>query len=292
MSAVDVVPAPFGRRLAKAMASAGPLCLGVDPHPGLLADWGLADTPAGLEAFSLSALETAAGEGTPRVAALKPQVALFERHGSAGLAVLERLLARAREAGVLTIADAKRGDIGSTMDGYAAAWLDPASPLAADAVTLSPYLGYGTLAATVERAHACGRGVFVLALTSNPEGASVQHAGAAEPEGAVAARIVAAAAADNARLAEGADWGPVGLVVGATVADRAAGLGVDLAALRGPLLAPGFGAQGATAAGMRDGFGSAWPQVLATSSREILRQGPDVTSLTRAIEAARRALQT
>ena len=292
MSAVDVVPAPFGRRLAEAMASAGPLCLGVDPHPGLLADWGLADTPAGLEAFSLSALETAAGEGTPRVAALKPQVALFERHGSAGLAVLERLLARAREAGVLTIADAKRGDIGSTMDGYAAAWLDPASPLAADAVTLSPYLGYGTLAATVERAHACGRGVFVLALTSNPEGASVQHAGAAEPEGAVAARIVAAAAADNARLAEGADWGPVGLVVGATVADRAAGLGVDLAALRGPLLAPGFGAQGATAAGMRDGFGSAWPQVLATSSREILRQGPDVTSLTRAIEAARRALQT
>ncbi len=292
MSAVDVVPAPFGRRLAEAMASAGPLCLGVDPHPGLLADWGLADTPAGLEAFSLSALEAAAGEGTPRVAALKPQVALFERHGSAGLAVLERLLARAREAGVLTIADAKRGDIGSTMDGYAAAWLDPASPLAADAVTLSPYLGYGTLAATVERAHACGRGVFVLALTSNPEGASVQHAGAAEPEGAVAARIVAAAAADNARLAEGADWGPVGLVVGATVADRAAGLGVDLTALRGPLLTPGFGAQGATAAGMRDGFGSAWPQVLATSSREILRQGPDVTSLTRAIEAARRALQT
>lgn len=290
MSAVDVAPAPFGRRLALAMASAGPLCLGVDPHPGLLADWGLADTPAGLESFSLAALEAAAGEGTPRVAALKPQVALFERHGSAGLAVLERLLARAREAGVLTIADAKRGDIGSTMDGYAAAWLDPASPLAADAVTLSPYLGYGTLAATIERAHACGRGVFVLALTSNPEGASVQHAGAAEPEGAVAARIAAAAAADNARLAEGSDWGPVGLVVGATVADRAADLGTDLAALRGPLLAPGFGAQGATAAGMREGFGAAWPQVLATSSRGILRQGPDVASLTRAVEAARRGL--
>lgn len=292
MSAAAPARAPFGRRLRSAMAQAGPLCLGVDPHPSLLRQWGLPDTPAGLEAFSLTGLEAAVGPDGPRVAAIKPQVALYERHGSAGLAALERLLAEARDAGVLTIADAKRGDIGSTMDGYAAAWLDPASPLAADAVTLSPYLGYGTLAATVERAHACGRGVFVLALTSNPEGASVQHAGAAEPEGAVAARIVAAAAADNARLAEGADWGPVGLVVGATVADRAAGLGVDLAALRGPLLAPGFGAQGATAAGMRDGFGSAWPQVLATSSREILRQGPDVTSLTRAIEAARRALQT
>ncbi|WP_295018730.1 orotidine-5'-phosphate decarboxylase, partial [uncultured Micrococcus sp.] len=219
------------------MAEAGPLCLGVDPHPSLLAAWGLRDTPAGLEEFSARALEAAAGEGTPRVAALKPQVALYERHGSAGVAVLERLLARARDAGVLTIADAKRGDIGSTMDGYAAAWLDPASPLAADAVTLSPYLGYGTLAATVERAHGVGRGVFVLALTSNPEGVSVQHAGATEAEGAVAARIVAAAAADNARLATGDDWGPVGLVVGATVADRAAALGVDLADLRGALLA-------------------------------------------------------
>lgn len=290
MSATDGAPAPFGRRLAEAMAAAGPLCLGVDPHPGLLADWGLEDTPAGLEEFSVRALAAAAGEGTPRVAALKPQVALYERHGSAGVAALERLLARARDAGVLTIADAKRGDIGSTMDGYAAAWLDPASPLAADAVTLSPYLGYGTLSATVERARAAGRGVFVLALTSNPEGASVQHAGAAEPEGAVAARIVAAAAADNARLAEAGDWGPVGLVVGATVADRAAALGVDLAGLRGPLLAPGYGAQGATAAGMRDGFGRAWPQVLATSSRDILRQGPEVGALTRAIEAARAEL--
>ena len=290
MNGTDGAPAPFGRRLAEAMAEAGPLCLGVDPHPSLLAAWGLRDTPAGLEEFSARALEAAAGEGTPRVAALKPQVALYERHGSAGVAVLERLLARARDAGVLTIADAKRGDIGSTMDGYAAAWLDPASPLAADAVTLSPYLGYGTLAATVERAHGVGRGVFVLALTSNPEGASVQHAGATEAEGAVAARIVAAAAADNARLATGDDWGPVGLVVGATVADRAAALGVDLAVLRGALLAPGYGAQGATAAGMRAGFGPAWPQVLATSSRGILRQGPEAGALARAIEAARAEL--
>ena len=111
--------APFGRRLAQAMETAGPLCLGVDPHPGLLRQWGLSDTPAGLEAFSLTALEAAVGPEGPRVAAIKPQVALYERHGSAGLAALERLLAAARDAGVLTIADAKRGDIGSTMDGYA-----------------------------------------------------------------------------------------------------------------------------------------------------------------------------
>ena len=178
--------APFGRRLAHAMETAGPLCLGVDPHPALLRQWGLSDTPAGLEAFSLTALEAAVGPEGPRVAAIKPQVALYERHGSAGLAALERLLAAARDAGVLTIADAKRGDIGSTMDGYAAAWTSDASPLAADAVTLSPYLGFGTLVPTIRAAHEAGRGVFVLALTSNPEGREVQHVGEGSAEGSVA----------------------------------------------------------------------------------------------------------
>lgn len=102
------------------MAAQGPLCMGIDPHARLLTDWGLADTDQGLETFSLRSLEAAAAEG---VAAIKPQVALYERHGSSGFAVLERLLQDAREAEVLSIADAKRGDIGSTMAGYADAWL-------------------------------------------------------------------------------------------------------------------------------------------------------------------------
>ena len=186
--AASMTREPCGRRLAAAMAAAGPLCLGIDPHPSLLQAWGLPDTAAGLESFGLTALEAAAGDGAARVAAVKPQVALFERHGSAGLAVLERLLAEARDAGVLTIADAKRGDIGSTMDGYAAAWLDDASPLAADAVTLSPYLGYGTLTASIERAAAAGRGVFVLARTSNPEGAPALLGGGAAGGGPGAPR--------------------------------------------------------------------------------------------------------
>ncbi|MDY6055460.1 orotidine-5'-phosphate decarboxylase [Micrococcus sp.] len=284
--------APFGRRLAEAMASAGPLCLGVDPHPGLLGDWDLPDSPAGLAAFSRRALEAAVGpDGSVRVAAIKPQVALYERHGSAGLAVLEELLGLAREAGVLTIADAKRGDIGSTMDGYAAAWLDDASPLAADAVTLSPYLGFGTLVPSIRAAHAAGRGVFVLALTSNPEGREVQHVGHEANGGAVARRIAEAAAELNGQLRGEDDWGPVGLVLGATVAADAVRLGLDLPALHGPLLAPGFGAQGATAAGMRDGFGDAWAQVLATSSRGILRCGPAVADLIGAIERDRAALR-
>ena len=283
--------APFGRRLAHAMETAGPLCLGVDPHPGLLRQWGLSDTPAGLEAFSLTALEAAVGPEGPRVAAIKPQVALYERHGSAGLAALERLLAAARDAGVLTIADAKRGDIGSTMDGYAAAWIADASPLAADAVTLSPYLGFGTLVPTIRAAHEAGRGVFVLALTSNPEGREVQHVGEGSAEGSVARRIAAAAAAENAALRGDDAWGPVGLVLGATVAAEADRLGLDLPALGGPLLAPGFGAQGATAPGMRSDFGTAWAQVLATSSRGILSAGPSVASLVDTIEANRAALR-
>lgn len=273
---------PFGARLRAAMDRVGPLCLGVDPHPGLLQSWGLPDTPAGLEAFSAAALEAAAGGSDgPLVAALKPQVALYERHGSAGLAALETFLAQAREAGVLTIADAKRGDIGSTMAGYASAWLDDASPLAADAVTLSPYLGFESLRPAFETAARTGRGVFVLALTSNPEGASVQHVGAEQKQGSVASRIVAAAAAENAAHVgeRERELGPVGLVVGATVAERAHALGLDLAGVRGALLAPGFGAQGGTAAGMREGFGPAWPAVLATSSRGILAAGPSVSRL-------------
>ncbi|MCJ2193706.1 orotidine-5'-phosphate decarboxylase [Micrococcus luteus] len=283
--------APFGRRLAHAMETAGPLCLGVDPHPALLRQWGLSDTPAGLEAFSLTALEAAVGPAGPRVAAIKPQVALYERHGSAGLAALERLLAAARDAGVLTIADAKRGDIGSTMDGYAAAWTSDASPLAADAVTLSPYLGFGTLVPTIRAAHEAGRGVFVLALTSNPEGREVQHVGEGSAEGSVARRIAAAAAAENTALRGDDAWGPVGLVLGATVAAEADRLGLDLPALGGPLLAPGFGAQGATAPGMRADFGAAWRQVLATSSRGILSAGPSVASLVDTIEENRAALR-
>jgi orotidine-5'-phosphate decarboxylase len=310
VTTVDAGRVPFGTRLAAAMDAAGPLCLGIDPHAQLLADWDLPDTPVGLERFSMTALEAAAGAGGgPQVAAVKPQVALYERHGSAGIAVLERLLRAAREAGVLTIADAKRGDIGSTMAGYAQAWLADDSPLAADAVTLSPYLGYGSLAPAIGLAEATGRGVFVLALTSNPEGASVQHAGGAE--GSVARSIAEAAAADNARVLSAAPTaggtgeagdtvetetgrdaarrrlGPVGLVVGATVADRARGLGIDLAGVRGALLAPGFGAQGASGQGMRSGFGAAWPSVLATSSRAILRRGPSVAGLREGLAEAR-----
>lgn len=275
---------PFGIRLAQAMDRHGPLCLGIDPHQRLLTDWGLNDSPEGLAAFSKIVIEAAAE--TPGVAALKPQVALYERFGSAGFAVLEQTLSFAHEANILTIADAKRGDIGSTMQGYASAWLADGSALAADAVTLSPYLGYESLRPAIDLAVSNHRGVFVLALTSNPEGASVQHLGT--PDDSVAKRIVDACAVDNSGAA--GRFGSVGLVVGATVPDQAEALGIDLAAAHGPILAPGYGSQGARALDIRKGFGPAWPNVLVNSSRGILKHGPDTTALKNAIENARKDL--
>lgn len=274
---------PFGIRLAHAMDHHGPLCLGIDPHSHLLRAWGLADNPAGLETFSKTVVEAAAE--TTGVAALKPQVALYERFGSAGFVVLEETLRLAREANIVTIADAKRGDIGSTMAGYAQAWLADGSSLAADAVTLSAYLGYESLRPAIDVALANNRGVFVLALTSNPEGASVQHLGDAGDS--VARRIVNAAGKDNENAGR---LGSIGLVVGATVTDAAKALNIDLVRANAPILAPGYGSQGAQAADIKQGFGHAWGNVLVNSSRAILQRGPQVADLVRAIGDARKDL--
>ena len=257
----------FGARLRAALDTRGPLCAGVDPHSSLLLQWGLSDDVAGLDRFAGTVVEALAD----RVAVLKPQSAFFERFGSRGIAVLERTIADARAAGALVILDAKRGDIGSTVQAYAEAYLDAASPLFSDAVTASPYLGYGSLEPLYATAEKNGAGVFVLAFTSNPEGASVQRA--LVPGGtAVGAAILAAAARRNS----GAEpLGSVGAVIGATVPD----VPFDLAILNGPLLAPGLGAQGGTPDDLRTLFGRALRNVVPATSRELLRHGPDVGAL-------------
>ena len=277
--------AAFGDRLAKAMAERGPLCVGIDPHPNLLEQWGLEDSAAGLAAFTEAVYEGCA----PFAATLKPQVALFERHGSAGLAVLEALFARAAADGVLMVADAKRGDIGSTMKAYADAWLGSSSPLGTDSVTLSPYLGFESLRPALDLADENNRGTFVLALTSNPEGKSVQHVGASESEGAVAKRIIAAASAENASR-QWEQMGPCGLVVGATVGQALVDLGIDLSVFNGPILSPGYGAQGASAADLYRVFAGVESQVLVNSSRGVLAAGPSVEGLAQAAQAARNDL--
>lgn len=269
---------PFGARLRAAIDAHGPLCAGIDPHPGLLRDWGLPASAAGLERFCLTAVQAFAGT----VAAVKPQAAFFERYGARGVAVLERVVGDLRSAGTLCVVDAKRGDIGSTMQAYAEAYCADGSPLAGDAVTASPYLGFGSLRPLLDAAAVSGRGVFVLALTSNPERAAVQEATSAGGR-AVAAAVVDAAAAENAGVEP---LGSVGLVVGATVGDAVQRLGIDLLAANAPLLAPGVGAQGATGEDLAAVFGPARRNVLAASSRAVLAAGPDVGALR---EAARRA---
>jgi orotidine-5'-phosphate decarboxylase len=235
--------------------------------------WGLTYDLAGVERFAMTCVAAFGGA----VAAVKPQSAFFEVFGSRGVALLERVLGGLRDAGTLTVLDVKRGDIGSTMAAYAEAFLGPDAPEPADAITVSPYLGYGALRPAVDLAAAQGRGVFVLALTSNPEGPQVQHA---RLDGVpVAASVVAGAAADNAAAATRGELGHVGLVVGATVGTAVHDLGLDLAASAAPLLAPGIGAQGATAADVRRVFGAALPQVLPASSRGLLAAGPDVGAL-------------
>jgi orotidine-5'-phosphate decarboxylase len=263
----------FGSRLRTAMDSQGPLCAGIDPHASLLSAWGLSDDVNGLTTFTMTVVEALAG----RVAAIKPQSAFFERHGSRGVAVLERAIADCRSAGTLVVLDVKRGDIGSTAQAYADAYLDPSSPLYSDAITASPYLGFGSLDPMLDTAAKHGAGVFVLALTSNPEGPQVQHAMTRSGR-TVAGEMLAALAARNG---EASPLGSFGAVVGATIGET----GEDLA-INGPLLVPGIGAQGGTVDDVRRIFGSAVGNVLPSSSREILGAGPDVAALR---EAATRA---
>ncbi len=273
----------FGRRLHDLVAERGPLCAGIDPHAGLLAEWGLPDTVAGLERFALGAVAGLA----PYVAVVKPQSAFYERFGSRGIAVLERVVSESRAAGALVLLDVKRGDIGSTSQAYADAYLDPASPLACDAITISPYLGFGSLTPFLDTARRHGAGAFVLALTSNPEGPEVQGALATSPAGEAddaAAKTVAGTVLGHLRSAnaDAAPLGSFGAVVGATLGAT----GEDLA-INGPLLAPGYGAQGGTLADLERIFGGLWGvpgQVLPSTSRGLLRAGPEPAALRAAAE--------
>jgi orotidine-5'-phosphate decarboxylase len=256
----------FGERLADAVAARGPLCVGIDPHAPLLGKWGLPDTPDGLARFTDAVVDALAD----RVAVLKPQLA--------------------RAAGALVLLDAKRGDIGSTMDAYAD-YLRPDHPLSVDAMTVSPFLGPGSLQPAVDTARLCGGGLFVLARTSNPDAGTLQHAVVAGE------RSVAQAVVDTVRgwntpgwvvgdplpdigsvrdAADrfGAHTGSFGVVVGATLRE----LDVDLDGLGGPVLAPGLGAQGGSPADLRRLFGTG-RAVVPTVSRDVLAAGPDAAAL-------------
>jgi len=295
------LPNSFGHRLGEAFAKYGQLCVGVDPHAALLEDWGLADDVRGLETFAKTVVQAAAG----RVGIIKPQVSFFERFGSRGFAVLEELGQQAQEAGLLVIMDAKRGDIGSTMEAYFEAWLGKSAPFHSDALTVSPYLGLGSLKPTMAAAFERGKGVFVLSATSNPEGAALQTAQVPGPTSiddagntvqgdnlTVAAAIWGGLEQINAVTAgPGELLGSAGAVLGATLNLNKFGMGSVTSvpqAVQTPILAPGFGAQGARLADTGRLFGAAAGQVIASVSRSVLGAGAD--GLIEAIETAKAEL--
>lgn len=263
----------FGKRLDAALDARGSLCVGIDPHGALLEAWGLPDDATGLARFA----DICVAAFADAAAVIKPQSAFFERFGSAGIAVLERTVAACRAAGALVLLDVKRGDIGSTMTAYAQAYLDPAAPLACDAITVSPYLGVGSLQPVFDLVAEHGAGAFVLAATSNPEGPQVQSA--TTTGGATVAQTVVDEIAE--RNADVDPLGSLGVVAGATIRPGV----VRFDGFNGPILAPGVGAQGGTADDVRKVFGSALHAVVPSVSREVLRHGPDVAGLRAAIAA-------
>lgn len=261
--------ASFGDRLAAEFAAGRHLCAGIDPHSPLLGEWGLDDSAAGAERMGRDVVAAAAGVA----ACVKPQISFFERFGSAGFVALERVLSDAREAGLLVVGDVKRGDIGSTFAAYADAWLSPGSPLEVDAMTVAPYMGFETAAGAFPYVRDDGKGLFVLAATSNPEAKLVQTAVRADGC-TLAASMVDDASEWNARERPGAQVGSIGVVLGATL--NLADFDIDTVERSGPalpVLAPGFGHQGARIEDVAQIFGGIGHAVLANESRSILAGG-------------------
>ncbi|WP_296631721.1 orotidine-5'-phosphate decarboxylase [Rhodoluna sp.] len=280
------MPTSFAKKVETAFEKYGQLCVGIDPHAALLSDWGLDDNVTGLEEFANRALDAAVG----RVGIIKPQVSFFERHGSAGFAVLEKLAERAAATDVVVIMDAKRGDIGTTMDAYFDAWLGANAPFVCDALTVSPYLGFDSLKPLMKECLERGKGLFVLSATSNPEGAALQRATTGNET--IAAQIWHGLGEIN-RVTAGPNekFGSFGAVLGATLNLNSFGLSSVLegqASAGTLILAPGFGAQGAELSASKILFGAASAQTLHSVSRSVLSAGAN--GMAKAIDAAKAEL--
>jgi orotidine-5'-phosphate decarboxylase len=264
------VTVPFADRALAAMQEHGPLVFGLDPSGNLLRDWGLGDTPDGLERFVDIVVEASVGT----VGVVKPQAAFYERHGWQGIRTLARLVEACRQGGTLVLLDAKRGDVGSTNEAYAEAYLGADAAIAVDAITITAYLGFGAMRPILDRAVANGAGVFVVTRSSNPEGRAIQEA--RHPNAAtVEQQIVADITTENALVAPGR-IGPIGAVFGPTHGPPDS---IDLPAMHGLFLAPGLGAQGATPAAVAACFAACPDRVLPSASRSLLDAGPDPARL-------------
>ncbi|RSX54765.1 orotidine 5'-phosphate decarboxylase [Bifidobacterium dolichotidis] len=265
----------FGLRLSKAMEENGPLCIGIDPHRALLDEWGYNIDADGAEMFSMRMLQAAA----THTAAVKFQMAMFERYGSKGFAALERVLYAARQLGMITIVDGLQGGLSTTVSALTDAYFTPGAPLLCDAVTLMPYYGARSLGGIIDDALNNGRGVFIASLTSNSEGESLQTAirQSGEFKGHTVAYGIAHTAQKYNRDVPG--LGSVGLIVGATIGQWLHDSGFSPSSFTGPILSPGYGYQGADAKDLTSVFRGTQGNVLVTVSREIAQHGPDIAKL-------------
>ncbi len=275
----------FADRLVDAVRRSGPLCVGIDPHAGRIPELFGGDTPEGVANWAEAIVECAKG----RAGVVKPQVGLFERLGPGGFSALKNTLETIRSAGLVCLTDAKRGDIGSTAEGYAKAYLSDDAPFPSDAVTVNPYMGLDTLEPFVRTAEAHAKGVIVLARTSNPGSADFQSK---DLEGApLYARVVQALAPLIERLTGASGWSGLMLVCGATGPEEARALR-ELAP-KSLFLVPGYGAQGAGArdavAGFVNGEGGV---VNASRSVTFPEAAQKATSISEWSEAVAMAIDT
>ena len=246
-------------------------CVGIDPAPQTLIAWGLEDSSKGARSFAFTMLEAA----VDTAALVKPQVAYFERFGAEGYAVLTDVIREARRQGLLVVADAKRGDIGPTIDAYGSAWLGNDAPMQVDAMTVTPYLGFASLKPLLGRAYDAGAYVFVVVRSSNPEGTTLQEHGSP--------KIWHQLLEDIALWEENRGHKTVGAVVGATVpADLKYALDRLPAAY---FLAPGIGTQGATIEDVA-ALTKCRRRIIVSSSRALAAKGPIVSNIRAAIRAA------
>lgn len=271
----EAMHSDFGLRLSNSMKQYGPLCVGIDPHRGVLENWGYSVDAEGAELFAMRMLQAASG----RAAAVKFQLSMFERYGSRGFVALERALYAARQMELITIVDCLHGGLSTTISAIADAYFKPDAPMLADAITLLPYYGARSLGGVINDALDNGRGVFIASLTSNPEGASLQTAirQNGEYKGKTVAYGIAATAQKYNKSVKG--LGSVGLIIGATISQWLQESGIEPGDFTGPILSPGYGWQGAEGSDLKNVFHGTNGNVLVTVSRAISQSGPDMDAL-------------
>ncbi|AGF76331.1 orotidine-5'-phosphate decarboxylase [Bartonella vinsonii] len=251
----------------------GPLCVGFDPSHKVLQSWNLSCDYKGLKEFCNILLTAVVGH----VGVIKPQVAFFELYGVEGLHVLKELIENARDQGLLVIADAKRGDIGSTVEAYGRAWLGSCSPFKADALTVNPFLGFDALIPLFKIAEETETAVFVVVQSSNPEGKCIHNARIGDQTVSVhlAQRIDDY---NNQSFAQHHSVGPIGAVVGATLGSEAK---ETIEQLKNSLfLVPGIGAQGGTITQLTNQFPQhLWQNIIPSISRSITDAGRNSADL-------------